>query len=70
MTLKGNKKMMTISLTPDTKARLKAYAEQNKKSVSQAITDWVWAQPVQKAHTPEQIEQDTEIKENTGVEEK
>ncbi len=49
MALKGNKEMMTISLTPDTKARLKAYAEQNRKSVSQAITDWIWAQPVQQA---------------------
>ena len=47
MAMKGNKEMMTISLTPDTKGRLRAYAEQNHKSVSQAITDWVWSLPVQ-----------------------
>lgn len=41
-----NREMMTISLSPDTKKRLKAYAEQTRRSVSQAITDWIWAQPV------------------------
>ena len=46
MAMKGNKDMMTISLTPDTKARLKLYAEQTRRSVSQAITDWVWTLPV------------------------
>lgn len=41
-----NREMMTISLSPDTKKRLKAYAEQTRRSVSQAITDWIWSQPV------------------------
>lgn len=70
MALKGNKEMMTISLTPDTKARLKAFAEQNRKSVSQAVTDWIWSQPIEQtpADGPEQGA--TEIKESTGVEEK
>ncbi len=70
MALKGNKEMMTISLTPDTKARLKAYAEQNRKSVSQAITDWIWTIPVQEAPIPGQTQEATGIKEITGVEEK
>ena len=46
MALKGNKEMMTISLSPDTKERLKKYALQNRKSVSQAITDWIWNLPI------------------------
>ena len=41
MAMKGNKEMMTISLSPDTKDRLKKYAEESRKSVSQAITDWI-----------------------------
>jgi predicted transcriptional regulator len=64
MALKGNKEMMTISLSPDTKERLKKYALQNRKSVSQAITDWIWNLPI----TDDGLE--TGIKENTGVEEK
>lgn len=64
MALKGNKEMMTISLSPDTKERLKKYALQNRKSVSQAITDWIWNLPA----ADDRLE--TEIKENTGVEEK
>lgn len=64
MALKGNKEMMTISLSPDTKERLKKYASQNRKSVSQAITDWIWNLPA----ADDRLE--TEIKENTGVEEK
>jgi len=64
MALKGNKEMMTISLSPDTKERLKKYALQNRKSVSQAITDWIWNLPLP-GDRPE-----TEIKETTGVEEK
>lgn len=66
MANKRNKEMMTISLTPDTKERLKQYAAQNHKSASQAITDWIWSQPIQ---LPPEIET-TEIKENTEVEEK
>lgn len=60
MAMKGNKEMMTISLTPDTKYRLKKYAEETRKSVSQAITDWIWAQPLK-------ADADGD---NTGVEEK
>lgn len=56
MAMKGNKEMMTISLTPDTKERLKKYAEESHKSVSQTITDWIWTQPLKS--------------ETTGVEEK
>lgn len=44
-----NTTMMTLSFTPDTKARLKAYAKQNHTTVSAAITQWIWAQPVQDA---------------------
>ena len=51
MAMKGNKEMMTISLSPDTKERLKKYAEQNRKSVSQAITDWIWSQSVKEDGT-------------------
>lgn len=40
---------MTLSFTTDTKERLKAYAEQTHRTVSQAITDWIWAQPVRQA---------------------
>lgn len=41
-----NREMMTVSLSPDTKKRLRAYADQTHRSISQAITDWIWAQPV------------------------
>ena len=44
-----NTTMMTLSFTPDTKERLKAYAKQNHTTVSAAITQWIWAQPVQDA---------------------
>lgn len=40
---------MTLSFTPDTKERLKAWAAQNHTTVSAAITQWIWAQPVQDA---------------------
>ena len=35
-----------LSLDPETKERLRAYADQNHTSISQAITDWIWKQPV------------------------
>lgn len=60
MAMKGNKEMMTVSLTPDTKNRLKKYAEEAHKSVSQAITDWIWTQPLKSDANGD----------NTGVEEK
>ncbi len=37
------KKRLNISVTPDTEERLKQYAYENHKSVSQAITDWIWS---------------------------
>lgn len=37
------KKRLNISITPDTDERLKQYAYENHKSVSQAITDWIWS---------------------------
>lgn len=64
------KETMTLSFSAETKDRLRTYAEQNHTTVSQAITDWIWAQPVRQAPIPEQQEQKTEIKKNTGVEEK
>jgi len=39
----ANKKRVNISVTPDTEERLKQYAFENHKSVSQAITDWIWS---------------------------
>lgn len=35
-----------LSLDPETKERLRAYADQNHTSISQAVTDWIWKQPV------------------------
>lgn len=49
-----------LSMDPETKARLQAYAAQQRKSVSQLITDWIWAQPVKSDANGN----------NTGVEEK
>lgn len=47
----GNKTTfnMTITVSPETKARLKAWAKQTHTTVSGAITQWIWAQPVQDA---------------------
>ena len=33
---------ITLSLDPDTKERLRLYAQENRKSVSQVITDMIW----------------------------
>lgn len=41
-----NKKRLNISVTPDTEERLKQYAWENHKNVSQAITDWIWSEKV------------------------
>lgn len=35
-----------LSMDSDTKCRLTAYAGEQRKSVSQLITDWIWSQPV------------------------
>lgn len=40
------KKRISISITPDTEERLKQYAYENHKSVSQSITDWIWSEKV------------------------
>lgn len=37
---------INISLDEDTAERLKQYAFENHKNVSQTITDWVWAAKV------------------------
>ena len=40
------KTKVNLSLDSDTAARLKQYAKENHKTVSQAVTDWIWAQEV------------------------
>lgn len=40
------KHRVNISITPDTAERLKVYAWENHKTVSQAITDWIWSAKV------------------------
>ena len=37
---------INLSLEEDTAERLKQYAYENHKTVSQAVTDWIWAQKV------------------------
>lgn len=37
---------MRLSMDPQTKQRLQAYAAQLHTSVSQMVTDWIWSQPV------------------------
>lgn len=37
---------VNISVTEDTAERLKQYAYENHKNVSQAITDWIWKEKV------------------------
>ncbi len=40
------KKRVNISLSEDTEERLKQYAYETHKTVSQCITDWVWSAKV------------------------
>lgn len=40
------KERVNISLSPDTVERLKQYAFEQHKTVSQVITDWTWAAKV------------------------
>lgn len=40
------RKRINISLSDDTVERLKQYAWENHKNVSQAITDWIWSEKV------------------------
>ena len=40
------RRRVNISLTEDTAERLKQYAWEQHKNVSQAITDWIWSTKV------------------------
>lgn len=40
------KRRINISVSGDTEERLKQYAWEHHKTVSQAITDWIWAEKV------------------------
>lgn len=40
------KERLNITVTSDTKERLKQYAFEHHTSISQAITDWIWGQKV------------------------
>lgn len=46
------KQSMTLSFSAETKERLRLFAEQNHKTVSQAITDWIWSQKVRDPESP------------------
>jgi len=43
------KQRINISISEDTAERLKIYAWENHKTVSQAITDWIWTAKVKNA---------------------
>ena len=53
------KQRINISVTEDTAERLKQYAWEHHKNVSQAITDWIWAEKV----NHEQIRGQTSLRE-------
>ena len=38
-----------VSMDADTKKRLITYAGEQRKSVSQLVTDWIWSQPSKKS---------------------
>ena len=40
------KERINISVSRDTKERLQAYADEHHTTMSQAITDWIWNQPL------------------------
>ena len=40
------KQRINVSLSEDTVDRLKQYAWEKHKTVSQAITDWIWSEKV------------------------
>lgn len=40
------KERLNITVTSDTKERLKQYAFEHHTSISQAITDWIWHEKV------------------------
>ena len=47
----ATKERMNISISADTRDRLKAYEETRHTTVSQAITDWIWSQPIKGENT-------------------
>ncbi len=44
---KAKRTTVTLSVTIDTKERLREYAEQNRTSISHAVTQWIWSQSVE-----------------------
>lgn len=56
------KRRVNISLTEDTVERLKQYAWENHKTVSQTITDWVWSAKVKNEQLRGQMSLDTGTK--------
>lgn len=42
----SKKKKISLSLSEDTIERLKQYAWENHTNMSQAVTDWIWAEKV------------------------
>ena len=51
------KATMNISISHDTKKRLQDYAEQHHTTISQAITDWIWRQPVEERNEETEMEE-------------
>jgi len=56
------KKRINISVSEDTAERLKQYAWENHKNVSQAITDWIWSVKVKNEQIRGQLTLDSGIK--------
>lgn len=44
--MKQTKIRLNLTVAPDTKDRLRAYADERHTTVSQAITDWIWRTPL------------------------
>lgn len=47
-----------MSLTLDTADRLYKYVVEHHTTIAQAVTDWIWAQPVTEPATPSQMSQE------------
>lgn len=56
------KRRINISVSEDTAERLKQYAWENHKNVSQAITDWIWSVKVKNEQIRGQLTLDSGIK--------
>lgn len=56
------KTRVNVSLSEDTAQRLKQYAWEHHKNVSQAITDWIWSEKVKN----DQVRGQMTIKNDTG----